>query len=78
MKFLFFGRLRDEVGASEIESSVPARIADSEALRSWVGAEHPALLDPKVRIALDDVLASGPAPIKGVSEVAFLPPVSGG
>ena len=78
MKFLFFGRLRDEVGASEVESSVPARITDSETLRQWVGAERPALLDTRIRIALDDVLASGPAPIKGVTEVAFLPPVSGG
>ena len=78
MKFLFFGRLRDEIGADQIESSVPARITDSEALREWVGAEHPTLLDARVRIALDDVLASGAMPIKGVTEVAFLPPVSGG
>ena len=43
-----------------------------------IGSDHPALLDPKVRIALDDVLVSDDAAIAGVGEVAFLPPVSGG
>ena len=78
MKLTFFGRLRDAVGARQIECSVPTTIADSEALRLWIGMEHPVLLDATVRIALDDVLTSGPAPIAGVAEAAFLPPVSGG
>ena len=78
MKLTFLGRLRDAVGAGEIECSVPATIANSEALRLWIGNEHPALLDATVRIALDDVLINGPAPIAGVAEAAFLPPASGG
>ncbi|MEO5577786.1 MAG: hypothetical protein ABIR25_01885 [Sphingomicrobium sp.] len=47
-------------------------------MRAWIGAEYLALLDATVRIALDDVLTTGPAPIAGVAEAAFLPPVSGG
>lgn len=47
-------------------------------LRLWIGAQYPSLLDPTVRIALDDVLTTGPSPVAGVAEVAFLPPVSGG
>ena len=78
MKLTFFGRLRDAVGAGEIERSVPTNIADSESLRAWIGAEYPALLDATIKIALDDVLTAGPAPIAGVGEIAFLPPVSGG
>ena len=78
MRLTFFGRLRDTVGAGEIECSIPANVADSEALRLWIGGQHPALLEAKVRIALDDVLTSGAAPIAGVEVVAFLPPVSGG
>ena len=78
MKLTFFGRLRDAVGASEIERCVPTNIGNSESLRAWIGAEYPVLLDPTVRIALDDVLTMGTAPIAGVAEVAFLPPVSGG
>ena len=78
MRLTFFGRLREMVGAGEIDRSLPANVADSESLRSWIGAEFPALLDPRVRIAIDDVIASGTAPIGGVREIAFLPPVSGG
>lgn len=78
MRLTFFGRLRDTIGAGELECSPPANIADSEALRRWISEQYPALLDTKIRIALDNVLTNGPAPIAGVSEIAFLPPVSGG
>ena len=66
------------IGAGEIDRSLPSNVVDCESLRVWIGVEFPALLDPKVRIALDNVIASGAAPIAGVREVAFLPPVSGG
>ena len=78
MKLVFFGRLRDEVGTHELDCSPPANVEDSESLRLWIGAQYPALLEPKVRIALDDRLVGHAAPIVGVAEVAFLPPVSGG
>lgn len=78
MRLIFFGRLRDSVGAAEIERSVPANIVDSESLRAWIGADYPALLDAAVRLALDDRLTTGPSPIAGIAEIAFLPPVSGG
>lgn len=77
MRVRFFGRLRDAIG-DERDVEVPARIADSEALRQWLALDHPALLDPGVRIALDDRMAVGPAPLSGIKEAAFLPPVSGG
>ena len=78
MRLTFFGRLRDAVGAGEIHCSPPTNIVDSESLRAWISIDHPALADETVRIALDDVLITGATSIAGVSEVAFLPPVSGG
>ena len=78
MRLTFFGRLREAVGAGEIDCLPPATIVDSESLREWISVDHPALADATVRIALDDVLITGPTSIAGVSEVAFLPPVSGG
>ena len=78
MKLTFFGRLRDAMGTHELDCSPPTTVVDCESLRLWIGAQYPALLDPKVRIALDDVLVSGATRIAGVREVAFLPPVSGG
>ena len=78
MKLIFFGRLRDEVGTHELDCLPPANVVNSESLRLWIGGQYPALLEPKVRIALDNVLVGKAAPISGVAEVAFLPPVSGG
>jgi molybdopterin synthase sulfur carrier subunit len=76
MRLRMFGRLRNLVPERDIEP--PAAITTSEALRRWLGRDHPALLDPKVRIALDDRLASGDEAIGTAREIAFLPPVSGG
>lgn len=78
MRLRFFGRLRDAVGAAELDRALPAGVDDSESLRKWLGADHPVLLDEKVRIALDDVLIHDRARLDGVAEAAFLPPVSGG
>lgn len=78
MRLKFFGRLRDAIGADEVERAVPHDLVDSEAMRNWIGQEFPALLDPSVRIAIDDIVVTGPVPIDGAIEAAFLPPVSGG
>ncbi|MEO7814182.1 MAG: MoaD/ThiS family protein [Sphingomicrobium sp.] len=78
MRLTFFGRLREAIGAGELDRSPPTNIVSSESLRAWIGAEFPDLLDAKVRIAFDNVVVSDAAPIAGVREVAFLPPVSGG
>jgi molybdopterin converting factor subunit 1 len=77
LRLRFFGRLRDAIGG-ELELEVPADVTDSEQLRAWLGRDHPALLDASVKIALDDRLLVAAAPIEGVREIAFLPPVSGG
>lgn len=78
MKLVFFGRLRDAIGVHVMDCSLPANVDDSESLRLWIGRQYPALLEPTVRIALDDVVTAGTVPIADVTEVAFLPPVSGG
>lgn len=78
MKLVFFGRLRDAVGVHEMTCSPPANVVDTDMLRRWIGAEHLALVEPVVRMAVDDRLVTGPEPIAGAAEIAFLPPVSGG
>lgn len=78
MKLTFFGRLRDAIGSGELECSPPTNIVDSESLRAWIGELHLALLDPNVRIAVDDVVSTGPVSVSNAKEIAFLPPVSGG
>jgi len=77
VRLRFFGRLRDAIGG-ELLVDVPAEVGDSEQLRLWLGRRHPALLDPSIKIALDDRILVAPQRIAGAREIAFLPPVSGG
>ncbi len=79
-RVLLFGRLSDIAGWRErrLEPS-PARLSD---LRMRLAAEDPALGEalaaPGVQAALDQVLVRGDPPLTVRSEVAFLPPMSGG
>ena len=76
-KLRFFGRLRDTIG-DEREIILPPEVRDSEQLRTWLGRDHPDLLDPAIRIALDDEMLVASTPLGATREAAFLPPVSGG
>lgn len=78
MKVVFFGRLQDAAGAREATATLPSDIRDTEALREWLGRTTPELRDSSVRIAVNDELVAGAAPVSDTDEVAFLPPVSGG
>lgn len=77
-RILFFGRLRDAVGAAAMEAELPEGASDSESVRAWLGRDHPALLDPSVRVAVNAEIDHGNAPIGDGDEIAFLPPMSGG
>lgn len=77
-RVLLFGRLADVAGWRErtIEadslSTLRAALArDDEAL----GA---ALAGPGIQAAVDKAIVRGDAPLTAASEVAFLPPMSGG
>ncbi|MBU1377009.1 MAG: MoaD/ThiS family protein [Alphaproteobacteria bacterium] len=77
-RVLLFGPLRDLAGWREREIDSPflsvlrARLAEEDAV---LGA---ALGGPGVQVALDQVVVRGDAPLNARTEVAFLPPMSGG
>ncbi|OYW94882.1 MAG: molybdopterin synthase sulfur carrier subunit [Caulobacterales bacterium 32-67-6] len=79
-RVLLFGRLSDIAGWREktVEPAT-ARLSD---LRARLAAEDPALGEaleaPGVQVALDQVLVRNDAALSARSEVAFLPPMSGG
>ena len=77
-RFLFFGRLRYSLGTGAMDTALPEGIGDTEGVRAWLGGDHPALLDPSVRIAVNAEISHGNAPIADRDEIAFLPPMSGG
>jgi molybdopterin synthase sulfur carrier subunit len=78
IKLLFFGRLGDYAQAvpATIKASTPAEI------RQLLSADHPALAmqlsEPQVLISVNQMIVSWDQPLADGSEVAFLPPVTGG
>ena len=77
-RVLLFGRLSDLAGWRERD--IPA--ASLAELRGRIAAEDPALFEalqaPAVRTAVDQELVSLDVALRPDSEVAFLPPMSGG
>ena len=75
---LLFGRLADLAGWRERE--IPA--ASLAALRGVLAAEDPALFEalqaPAVLTAVDQALVTLDVALRPDTEVAFLPPMSGG
>ena len=77
-KVLLFGRLRDVAGWRERQIESPFL----SALRARLAEDDPALGEALggrgVQVALDQVIVRGDAPLNAGTEVAFLPPMSGG
>jgi molybdopterin synthase sulfur carrier subunit len=77
-RVLLFGRLADLAGWRERDVAA-ATIGE---LRNALAAMDPdlaeALAGPSVQIAVDKALVRGEAALTAASEVAFLPPMSGG
>jgi molybdopterin synthase sulfur carrier subunit len=77
-RVLLFGRLSDLAGWREREVESPFLSALRAKLAAEDGVLGEALAGPGVQVALDKVIVRGDAPLNGVTEVAFLPPMSGG
>ena len=75
---LLFGALADAAGWREREVDAPA----ISMLRARLAADQPelaaALARPGVQVALDKAITRADAALCAASEVAFLPPMSGG
>jgi sulfur-carrier protein len=77
-RVLLFGRLSDVAGWRERQidsaflSALRRRLAEED---QTLGE---ALVGPGVQVALDQVIVRGDAPLDAATEVAFLPPMSGG
>jgi molybdopterin synthase sulfur carrier subunit len=81
MKVMYFAWLRERIGAAqESVDSEAATVADLVAeLRAREPRYDAAFADlSAIRVALDQEMADFDAPLAGVREVAFFPPVTGG
>jgi len=77
-RVLLFGRLSDVAGWRERELESPTISALRALLAGEDAALGEALCGPGVQVALDQALIRGDAALGARSEVAFLPPMSGG
>lgn len=77
-RVLLFGRLADQAGWRERQIDA----GDLVALRARLASDDPelgeALSGPGVQVAVDKALVRGEATLNAATEVAFLPPMSGG
>jgi len=79
VKVLFFGQLRELVGASEESVELPGGACVGDLL-SHYQKKVPRLGEfrPSLAVAVNEEYADAAAPLSGGDEVAFIPPVSGG
>ena len=83
MKLRYFAWVRERVGKTDEDIEVPAGVATVGELMAWLasrGEEYAyAFANPKViRAAIDKTHVQAATPIKGASEIAFFPPMTGG
>ena len=77
-RVLLFGRLSDVAGWRDRQIDSPFLSALRGKLSAEDAALGEALAGPGVQVALDQVIVRGDAPLNAATEVAFLPPMSGG
>lgn len=79
---LFFGRLSEAANTGRRTIPLPPGVADTAALRGWLGRDEPALAaalaEPAMGIAVNGALSRTNVILTGNEEVAFMAPVSGG
>jgi molybdopterin synthase sulfur carrier subunit len=76
-RVLLFGPLRDLAGWREREVAAGS-LSELRAMLNEDAALAEALAGPGVQVALDQAIVRGEATLTSASEVAFLPPMSGG
>lgn len=77
-RVLLFGRLSDVAGWRDRQIDSPFLSVLRATLAGEDDALGEALAGPGVQVALDQVIVRGDAPLNAATEVAFLPPMSGG
>ncbi|WP_131195455.1 molybdopterin converting factor subunit 1 [Lichenihabitans psoromatis] len=83
MRAIYFAWVRERIGKAEEELDLPAEVLTVADLMAWLsrkdeGYAHAFDSPSTIRAALDHVHAKPNAPLAGVREIAFFPPMTGG
>ncbi len=79
VRVLYFAQAQERCGCAEERCDLPQQTTVDEVF-ALLGARHPVLssLLPRCRLAVDHAFVSGALTLGGTSELAVIPPVSGG
>ena len=82
MKIIYFAALRTTLGTSEEEMTPPPKVKTIGDLMTWLAqcsdAHRQAFSLPSIQVAADCQYVDKDHALRGVKEVAFFPPVTGG
>lgn len=83
IRILFFGRVSDAAGRSEMNADLPPDLRTVGELRAWLadgdGILGAVIRSPHVRVAVDRAMCGDDeALVKDAEEIAFMSPLSGG
>ena len=83
MKLVYFAWVRERIGRTDEELTLPAEVVTTADLLGWLKKRGPeyehALAEPRaIRVAVDRVHARPETPLAGAREVALFPPMTGG
>ncbi|MBU2531143.1 MAG: molybdopterin converting factor subunit 1 [Alphaproteobacteria bacterium] len=82
-KLVFFAWVRERVGHGSETRAIPAGVTTARELMTWLSEQgeeyaHAFEKSDAIRVAIDQVHADHDQSIRGASEIAFFPPVTGG
>jgi len=81
-RLLYFAHLRERAGTAQETIKLPPHVKTGRHLLKWLSEQRPELAEilanGKVRLALDQELASLDSEIGTAGEIALFPPMTGG
>ncbi len=79
MEILLFGITRDIAGKAKLSIPAGEQLQTVGDLKVWLGQQYPAMQQlSSLAVAVDSEYADDSMPIGNNSEIALIPPVSGG
>lgn len=79
MEILLFGITRDIAGKAKLTIPAGENLQTVGDLKVWLGQQYPAMQQlSSLAVAVDSEYADDSLPISSNSEIALIPPVSGG
>ena len=79
MEILLFGITRDIVGKQKLTITNNENINSVGSLKAWLGNKYPSISGlSSLAVAVDSEYAGDDMPLNDDSEIALIPPVSGG